>query len=237
MTPGRSVVELRLNYDRADVTVDELRSPESETLLAQPRPLDADRKHRILDEHPEQYEIDEVAWDLPIEDTVRFATPNGGNRDLKVENILCIFASESYPDQPDDTEQTTTGEDGAGDGDGDADAAAPDEAIDEAVDDASVEHRFVLEVRETREVQVAPDRFTGYQKHPETRRVTTYEEGPIRCSCGYEFTDTTEFREHVREVFEADEARAEVSGPYNNSLTYYDESEGDDAEADEEPAG
>ena len=37
-TPGRSVVRLRLNYDREDVTVDELRSPQAGRQLSNPRP-------------------------------------------------------------------------------------------------------------------------------------------------------------------------------------------------------
>jgi len=222
--PGRSVVKLRLNYDREDVTVDELRSPQAATLLEDPRPPDVDRKPAVLDEHPEQYDTETVAWDLPPDDRVAFVLEDDSVRELKVENIVCLFPDEEYPDTSHESDTEPTGTWG---GDG---AADPDTSSESTV--AAGQHEFTLTVRETREVRVTHDQFTGYQKHPKTREVVEYEEGPIWCSCGKVFTATERFREHVMAVSGSTDADVSYAapGPFNNSLAYYDDDELDGEE-------
>jgi len=231
--PGRSVVKLRLNYDRDDVTVEELRSPRAGTLLENPRPTDVDPTPQFLDEHPEGYDIETVAWGLPPDTRVTFTIHDGSARELKVENIICLFPDEEYPD-------TSTSRDAGDEPDTDGEIDAEPESsgtVDDVLDGSAVadeRHELTLTVLETREVRVTPDRFTGYQQHPETTEVVEYKEGPIRCSCGAgPFTETDQVRTHIKEAAEiGDGTPLSAPGPFNNSLVYYD---GDDV-ANESPS-
>ena len=62
------------------------------------------------------------------------------------------------------------------------------------------DHAYIMEIRETRLVQVQPDGFTGFDSLPKTETVVEYEEGPIRCTCGEVFSEKQPFRKHVAGV-------------------------------------
>ena len=114
--------------------------------------------------------------------------------------------------------------------------------------------RQIMEIRETRLVQVQHDRFSGFKSLPTTETVVEYEEGPIRCTCGEVFSEKQPFRKHVAGVagigdhdvdgVDGDgESNMALSAPTRNWI--YDYEPGDarvvpendaDEEADEEPA-
>jgi len=106
-TPGRDIVRLRINYDRDDVQVDELRSPRAGRLLSNPRPPEADRIPDIAEEHPGDYDIGEVLWELDLDERVRFDTRAETKATLNIENVVCLFSDEKWPKEaePADTSE------------------------------------------------------------------------------------------------------------------------------------
>lgn len=98
-TPGRDIVRLRIDYDRDDVQVDELRSPRAGRLLSNPRPPEADRIPDIAEEHPGDYDIGEVLWELDLDERVRFDTRADTKATLNIENVVCLFSDEEWPEE------------------------------------------------------------------------------------------------------------------------------------------
>lgn len=106
-TPGRDIVSLRTNYDRDNVQVDELRSPRAGRLLSNPRPPKADRIPDIAEEHPGNYDIGEVLWELDLDERVRFDTRAETKPTLYIKNVVCLFSDERWPEkaEPADTSE------------------------------------------------------------------------------------------------------------------------------------
>ena len=80
---------LRSEYDRTTVEILQLRSPKANHKLSDPRPPDASRKPRVLDRHPNGFDIETVVWELPLDSRVKWTTQAGTVRSLKIENINC----------------------------------------------------------------------------------------------------------------------------------------------------
>jgi len=285
-TPGRSIVRLRLNYDREDVTVDELRSPQAGRRLSNPRPADAGPKPQMLDEHPDGYDLETVVWELDPEDRVEFDAKGSSAAEMYVKSVVCLFSDEEWPpeEEPPDAKHTKTDDDDADTG-SEADSGnenctenvqgapmatgiAETVGGTETADDGSPEwlpsdsrirtggpsdHAYIMEIRETRLVQVQHDGGTGFKSLPTTETVVEYEEGPIRCTCGEVFSETSPFRKHVAGVagigdhdvdgVDGDgESNMVLSAPTRNWIYDYEPGDArvlhDDAgeEADEEPA-
>ena len=88
-TKLHSIPTLRSEYDRTAVRVLQLRSLQANHQLSDPRPPDASRKPRVLDRHPNGFDIETVVWELPLDSRVKWTTQAGTVRSLKIENVNC----------------------------------------------------------------------------------------------------------------------------------------------------
>jgi len=101
-TPHRTVAELRADYERGAIPLEDLefRSPKAGRVLTDPRPVGAGQRPRWLDRHPAGYDQETVVWELPLDDRLRFDIPNGKPRALTLKNVVCLFSEEeAWPDK------------------------------------------------------------------------------------------------------------------------------------------
>ena len=97
---GRCIETLRITYDRSEVTADDvvLRSPRSDHVLSDPRPVGAGQRPDTFDRHPAGYDRETLLWERPLDERVRFDVLNGRPRAMLVQNVICLLPGETWDD-------------------------------------------------------------------------------------------------------------------------------------------